>query len=373
MLLDGDGFEHYGATIANMLNGINAITNAVTISATKPRTGTYGLRFAPASGTTSNSWSYVRRVVPSGSRNVLSVGYAIWLDTMFPVTNGMGCTFQDTNGDAVSHFGINSDGRINAYRGTTTLLGTTVLPALVTSAWNFVEFKAARSSTVGSMAMRVNGNLMEWEGGVSSGGLLENVNTAGTANDYTAIRIGSRQNLGVNDYAPASSWLHYVDDYLVWDSLGDDNNDWVGDRQLLWRPPTADHPTIADFVPSTGTDLFAMIDEDNPSAADYIRAQLADTQAAFEYADLPDDAVDIAGIIAYVFGKKLNAGPCSVELGMLTDGIIGTGLWNATTPTIPLTTVDTFWRGIIERNPSTNLPYTPSEVDDSYFHIDRVL
>lgn len=370
MLLDGDGHDHYGGNIANMLNGIVAqYGTGVSLVDTKSRTGTHSMKFTTP-GTFNGSHLFMRRAIPAGTRPAVGVAFAIWFDALPTASDKIGCSFLDTDSNVVGQFTYNADGRVRVWRGAkAALLGESALPVLNAHAWNFVEFKMARSATVGSTGMRVNMNEVD-------GLMLDNVNTAGTANDYTQFRLGTIPNLGDVELGTTFgySYDHYIDDYLVWDSLGDDNNDWIGDQELLWRVPIADHPTLPqEFVPSTGTDLWPLVDEANPSAVDYISALVADKQAAFDFDDLPSDITDIVGIIPYIFAKKLNAGPCNVNVGMLTNDIVGDAKYQAIGPDIAITTVDTFWRGVLERNPDTNLPYTPAEVNGSYLYLDRTL
>jgi hypothetical protein len=360
MLLDGDGFEHYGGNIANMLNGVIGSHNGCSLDAVLFRTGTHSVK-VPGVNVSSVG---INRPVPGGAKPLLGCAFALYMPALPGLANWKGFGFKDIFGTTIASFGIQPSGAVTVHRGTVstgTLLGTSTLPIITANAWNFIEFKIGRSATVGSTGMRVN--MVEVDGL-----MLNNVNTLGGAGDLAQTYIGDFNAGGSN----AGTWN--FDDYLVWDSLGADNNNWVGDQQLIWRPPTADHPTLPlEFVPSTGATLWDLIDEANPSAADYIRALVTNKQAGFDFANLPADISAVIGIIPYIFAKKLNPGPCSVNLGMLTNGVVGDAIWQATTPDIAITTVDTFWRAVIERNPDTLLPYTPAEVNGSYLYLDRVL
>jgi hypothetical protein len=350
MIRDGDGFDHYGGSIANMLNGIIAASDDFTVVTTNPRTGTHSL-LQQASG---NDAIFHRRVIPGLASPVIGVGWGIYPVTLPSASNNRYVSFRDTNNAAIATFFWNTDGRVRAYRGTTTaLLGTSLLPTITAETYKYCEFKLARSATVGSMAMRVNEELVVWD---TVDGLIENVNTAGTANDITQIQIGG------------DGCLMYWDDYLCWDALGDYNNDWVGDQQLNLRMPTADHAMNAagGWVGNVAGTLYDKIDETTPSAADYMRALLSGAEAAFEYSDIPADITNVIAAIPYVFAKKLNAGPSSLQLGMMKDGFVNFG-----GSTITMSTVDTYYRSIVETNPATDLPFTPAEINDAYLHVLR--
>lgn len=368
MLLDGDGFEHYGTAIANMLDGVVAQTAQCALQTTIKRTGTTALWINNGTSIVATSGCSYRRPVPSGPRGTLATGFGIYWPTLPGNVDRLGVYFLDNAAAVVSCFTFATDGRVKAWRGNlAALLGTTVLPVFSTTAWQFAEFKMSRSSTVGSMALRVDGILAQWD---TADGLIENVNTAGTANDYTQVKIGGNSALTFNGAANVNSF--YMDDQLIWDSLGTDNNDWIGDQQLIWRPPTADHPTLPlEFVPSTGATLWPLIDESPANVADYISALAADKQAAFDFADLPSDIASVIGVIPYVYAKKLNPGPCTINLGMLSNGVIGDAQYQAVGPDIQMTTADTYWRAIMERNPDTGLPWTPAEINAAYLFLDR--
>ena len=360
MLLDGDGFDHYGGNIAITLNGITAQYGNATITNAQVRTGTHCLAINAnlANGLVRDN--YYRRVVPQGARNVLGTAFGLYLPNLPNTSDLWGFQFRDIDNNAIVTYSIATTGHIKTYRGSSssgTLLGVSDLPMLVPEAWNWCEFKAGRSATVGFSKMRVNGVL---------GLNVENVNTNATGNDFTQYVIGGTVNN--NTQAGGVGVPMFCDDLFVWDSLGDYNNDWLGDRQAIYRAPTADHGAIADFLPSTGADLYPLIDEVNVNEADYIRSLLNGDAAAFEKAALPADITGIAGIIPYLYGKKLNAGPCSVQLGALSGGLIGYG-----GSTIPITTTPTFWRpNPIEVDPATDLPFEPAAVDAAYLHINRV-
>ncbi len=357
MILDGDGFDHYGGTIGNMLTyGVNAAHGtSPSLSTARFRTGTHSLRLPSASGLDSH---YVRRAIPAPARAVIGVGFALWMDTLPSQSTMRGVAFMDVNAAVIASFDLKTDGRVGVHRGdySSTQLGLSTLPVLSAGAWNFVEFKIGRHASTGITGMRVNNEEVD-------GLMLTGQNTAGTANDITQIRWGDRTS--------ETSCICYIDDYIVWDTFGDYNNDWVGDQQLLWRPPTADHATIAEFTPDSGTTLWDRIDESNPSAADYMRALVPDKQAAFEFADVPSDISDIAGTIQYDLSKKLNPGTCTLRTGMLNSGLVGFGQYQATTPDVQMTTTDTYHRTVVEENPATGLPFTPAEINASYLYMDR--
>lgn len=371
MLLDGDGFDHYGGLIANNLLGIATYGPGATISTAQVRTGTHSLKIGNPGGFNNNGDLYYRRPIPAGARTVVGNSTGLWMVSLPPQSDKLGIFFLDTNANVIACFTFNTDGRVNAWRGDRAVfLGQSVLPVLTVGTWLWFEAKCGVSSTVGSMAMRIDHALVEWTGGTSSGGLLENVNTNGTGNLITQMRLGKISEAGT---ITTTVWDTYWDDWLIWDTLGDDNNDWIDDNQLFWRVPTADHPTINDFTPNAGVTNWDKIDEASPSAADYMRSLVGDTQYAAEFADLPTDISDVIGIIPYLFAKKLNPGACTVNLGMLTSGFLGNGQYQASGPDIQITTTDTFWRAVLERNPATSLPYTRLEVDSSYLHLDRIL
>lgn len=376
MLLDADGFDHYGGSIANMLTyGVIAEYGSVTtLETTNKRTGTHGVYL---NSNNNRNGGKIRRPIPAGARNVIGSGFSVYMPELPAESHIIGCRFKDTDNQMVSSVTINTDGRLTAWRKDVTFasggaqLATSVLPVTFATAHQHVEVRMARSLTVGSIRVQVDGVPVEWTGGVSSGGLLENVNTAGTTKDYTQVQLGGNDE---STLVNAGNARMYCDDWNIWDALGDYNNDFLGDQQLHWRSPTADTLiAIAEWLASSGTDLFAMIDETNPSAADYIRALAANKQAAFAFADLPSDITEVCGIVAYCMAKKLTAGVASLELGIETNGAIGDMLYQATGPTIALSTNSTMYRGVRETSPDTLLPFLPAEVNLSNLYLDRVL
>lgn len=159
--------------------------------------------------------------------------------------------------------GLNRDGTLSAFRGSgidtlgdlekvAEVLGTTA-QALQVNTYNYIECKVKISTTVGTVEIRVNGDV--WMA-------LTGLNTQPvTTQPYTnEIVIGHLIQLDTNALSMD------VDDYVIWNTDASDpvntTVDFLGDVELIYLPPTED--VLRGWTPLTGTDHFAMVDEIPP-------------------------------------------------------------------------------------------------------------
>lgn len=132
------------------------------------------------------------------------------------------------------------------------ILGTSSL-AFLTDTYYYVEMKVKISTTVGTVEVRVNGDV--WLS-------LTGVNTQpATTPAYTDEIV-----LGCLRLSVLTEFDMEIDDYVIWNTdAGDTVNttvDFLGDVELTYLPPTED--VLRGWTPLTGTDHFAMVDEIPP-------------------------------------------------------------------------------------------------------------
>lgn len=135
---------------------------------------------------------------------------------------------------------IDPSGAIHAYRGSSTLLGSSADGVFPINAWAYLEIKILFSNTVGTVEVKVN------EATVLN---LTSKDTVASGNEYaTAVRLEG--NGGDCNF----------DDFYLCDDTGSVNDDFLGDVQISVLYPTSDE-THSDFTPSTGSDHYALVDD----------------------------------------------------------------------------------------------------------------
>lgn len=113
--------------------------------------------------------------------------------------------------------------------------------------WNYIEVKFLLSQTVGTVQVKLNGLL------------VLDISGADTCNTATTTWDGVSISLTGNPI--------FVDDFVVCDLSGSQNNDWMGECRVVNILPVTDAVAAgsnADFTCLTSTDHGAMVDEATP-------------------------------------------------------------------------------------------------------------
>ncbi len=141
---------------------------------------------------------------------------------------------------------VTINGEIEVYNGAT-LLGKTggtagATAPLADNQWHYVELKGVIDAVSGSWELRIDGAHSDSGSGVDTG----------SASDEIEFVLKTTN--------------QYLDDIYIYDGEGTTNNDFLGTVFVEGLLPTADGNS-SDWTPSSGTDNYALIDE-NPSDLD---------------------------------------------------------------------------------------------------------
>jgi hypothetical protein len=353
-ILWAESFDYYGASEAAMLNGLWAqVDSEWDLTTARFRTGTHALMHSPSGSGAQQS--ECRRVF-GGAKTTVGLAFASFLTELPSSNDQFGIEFRDTaNGKNLSIV-IQSTGIITAKRGSIqagTDVGSTAVPAVVANAWNHIEIKAvAGNSTAGAVEVRVN------EVTVLN---LTGIDTVATSNvEFSQVAWG--------EFSSSSSSLNwYLDDIFAWDTATVGTNDvvdFIGDKKVFTAFPTSD-TAEADFLKSTGTVGYQLIDEATPDDADYIYSATDTNVSEFGLTDLPGNAAEVIAVIAVPRLLKTDAGTVFHSADIVTNG-------DATAAAaIPATTEATYWQFVHTKNPDTGVPWTPAEFNSSLLRITR--
>ena len=360
-LLHIDGFDHYGLDENNMTDGMylevdSQSTSYFTLSTANPRTGTYNLR----RGTGFNG-THVVRTALGGEKTTAGQGVAVYFSQL-PAFNNTYVLydFRDAANAPQISVVIQSTGAISIVRGNNfagDYIYTTPTPVVVAEAYQHIETWVTIDDAAGAVELRVNGVTV-----VS----LTGVNTAATLNIETSqvALLGGSQKTGLNvDFGVTTDF----DDYFIADDTGAYNNDFIGDRRVLTLFPNADTAT-EQWIPSTGSDSYAMINEADPDdETSYILCGPNDVgdQSQFELEDLPAEVSAVSGIMVVDRSRKTDAGPGNINTTVVS------GASTAVTADHVMTEAYTYRKNVIEQDPGTSLPFTPTEVNNLKLKIER--
>jgi hypothetical protein len=346
-LLNYEHFDLYGTVLANLvLRGYVAVSGAIGTGTV--RTGGAVWTVGQAGGANAS----LTFPLPGAARTVCGQGCALRIqnavNTATDASNNPGIYF----GDAASIFAIrcivNQNNTITVYQGTT-LRGTSAPNVITAGTWFWIEGKVITGSGVagaGSVEVRINGVSILTVTGLT------------IASNITRCAIGTA---GAN-----SGWSNmFVDDWIIWDTAGSQNNDWFGDTFVLVSAPESDGAT-SDWVPSTGTTRWPLIDETTPLDTDFITGNAVnDTQECNTAAVSLPAGGSVVAVASQARALKTDAGASSISLGVASVASNNSG------PDIALGTGASVRSHIAELNPDGNIAWTVSTAQAARFRVRR--
>lgn len=296
------------------------------------RTGGWGLKISES--------EYMYKNI-TGSPSAIIVGVAAKFpyasDTRYPIVLLDGNTAQISLKCA-------TDGSIKAYRGTSTLLGSSDVGIYSATQWNYIELKVLFSATVGTVEVRLNGSTVL---------NLTGQNTISSANTYaTKLQLNS-------------IWTYtFFDDVYICDTTGTENNDFLGDVQVITLYPTSDG-THTDFTPSTGTDHYALVDEPQLiDTTDYNSSTTVGHKETYNMSTFSGSGT-IHGIQVTPVVNNINAG------AMITRAIARSGGTPADNEGVSRSLSQTVkaQTGIFEKEPTDDAAWTAASINAAEFGI----
>jgi len=236
---------------------------------------------------------------------------------------------------------------VSVWQGTT-FRGLSPNNLWVVGSYNWLEAKVTAGVGTGAIEVKLNGQTV-----VTLTGL--------TISPIEVCAVGKFDN-GSDD----SAQIARIDDWVIWDTTGTINNDFLGDRRVVTLYPDAD--TIeADWTPSSGSDGFAVIDETVADDAGFITANNAGDISEFEKQPIPVDVNTVAAICPVARAFKDSAGPNTFTIGVNSAGnIINSPEF------LPNTTV-AYFSEIFDTNPNGDIAWTRAALDAATVRVTRVI
>lgn len=354
-LLWCDGFDHYGTDKGNMTDGAWAESGGtdLTLSTGNPRTGTHSLRFAA----TAAQGADTRRVF-GGAKTTVGVGAPFWFSNL-PTANDEAQLFgfRDTANAEQVVIILQTTGIIEVFRGgpAGTSIGVTAVPVITAEAYTHIEAMVTIDNSAGEVEVRVNGITVL---------ALTGVDTAQTANIETSqVAIGKR----FGSFNDTGITAMYIDDIFCYDDNGSFNNTFIGDRRVLTLFPNAD-TAAADWTPLSGTG-FSNIDEADPDDdTSYISAASGASPglvSEFDMENLPAGVSSVSAVVLVNRMRKTDAGVANVLPSLVSGSTEAAGTDH------PLTEAYAYYHEVIEADPDTAAPFTPSAVDSAKLKVER--
>lgn len=355
MILFADGFDHYGPVDRNgvaLRQGVYSETDLQTLGGVlddNPRTGPYALRLYWTS-----SPALVRRSLPFGEESLVGAAFAFSLNEL-PTDNwGVGLfQWRDTNNDVKASVWIWSTGQVAIVEG-----------------GRLGEVKAVSTTPV-----IYPGSYQHFEAALGPGGCEVRINGVTVVNSppVSAVPGDTAQVVIGNDGTVAWGGLGVtmdVDDFVVWNGEGANNNDFVGDVRVYTRFPTSDG-AVQEWAPSIGDDGFDMINNVPPQdATEWIQAdELASgvdaVRSTFGIDDFPEEIVATRGVYLATRAFKTDSGTALVRTGVLASGD------ETLNPEHSVSQAPVWYGDVFEVNPATGIVWAPGELNDLQTIIER--
>jgi len=288
-----EGFETRAAT--DYLTQLYESVSGAATSSGSPR---------KAGNTSFGATNYTLTTKPlvSPAENTWIVGFGYFMN----VTSATSVTIMDDAGVAQLSLLFAAGTTANSFtiavkRGATTLATSIELQM---GRWHFIELKATiRTGVNGSYELVVNGVSL-----LSASG----VNTADTAADGASV-------LQFNWGGGAGTRF---DDIYACDNTGGVHDDFLGDKVVLGILPTADGATN-DWIPSTGSDNYAMVDDTaTVPNVDYVASNVDGDIDLYEFGNLTEMADDgtLDAVMVVLSAAMLSSGTRELKVRVRASG-----------------------------------------------------
>lgn len=341
----GESFDTYNGTGAN--TGLQAkwspvnLNGASTASLVSGRFGGQALRISNT--TTNTGVSGYNRTLPS-SYGSMAVEFGFRISSLAQVITTTNipiiCTFVETATYHV-HITVSSDGKLNAYRASSsfagTLLGTTSAQVIFNNTWHSIGIELVISDTVGRVTIYVDGvQVLNLTGQDTKNG------GAGTINVLC---------VACNSQSTASAPNCDFDDVQVHDVATR-----VAEMKAETLYPTSD--VAQGFSRSTGATNYTLVDETTVNGdTDYVQASAVSTVDTYGFGDLSTTPANIYAVQVVAFAEKTDATSRSIALQIISGATTSDGADFALASSYGrferLTTID----------PNTAAAWTPANVN----------
>lgn len=355
MIVWCDDFGSYGTTPSLMLDGPYAEVGPDSNLFTDPDDDAIAsIVFGNSIGT--GDATMLRWVLPEPTET-LGVALRLWCSPLPASANEGAGPIVFCDGDNAVQIGLRvaTTGALQVIRNGWTSGGTVIAdsnsPVIIANAWNHIEMKATIDSSAGEVRVKVNGVTVIDE---------DSLNTRGTAGpEIEQLRICQDRTGG--GFGPAT----YYKDFVVWDTTGAQNNDFLGLVRCIRLPVDGD-VTLGDWAPSEGSEGWPLLDESPPIDTDFIQADVGDDDPAImEFQNLPPDITRVYALRTYVRAQNSDGGIGKLQTSLVSDGVDDPGVDRQ------ITVAPTYWSDISELDPDTGLAWTPASTDLARIKFDR--
>jgi hypothetical protein len=225
-----------------------------------------------------------------------------------------------------------------------TVLGSYVVNPISYTDFYYFECKCVLSDTVGSVEVRMNGNVIINLTGIDT-------KNGGTKTVFDSVGIGPSQTLNnVHDV---------VDDFYICNGAGSTNNNFLGDVAVETLYPSGDGSS-SQFLGSDGNSVsnYLLVDEPNvPILTDYVEDAVSGHRDLYAIGNLVRSSGPVYGVQVTDHVRNSDSGAISAKTALKSGAVVANG------PDFPVTTTwKTTWK-MHELDPDGAIPWTIAKVN----------
>lgn len=335
-LVFADNFSRYGTNTALMLNGVYAEAGGFDFALVNDPDGVSG-GHVPRLTNSQASPPTIRYVLPANV-SVLGTCCRVWMNNLPTAGNDTPniITWRNVSNTQLAGLTMDTTGRLTFYDGTNTI--TTTGPVITANGWYHIEAKYTTSGT-GAIEVRVEGLAV-----ISQSGL----GYSGHSDVYQVSSYFTGSNF--------SSTTMYLKDFVIWNSSGSYNNDFLGSVIVYGLDFTSD--VQLNWTPSTGSNGWSILDNVPPNDSIYLSAPNPPPSPYIgDMSNLPPDVTSVKGLITWARAAKSDGGDAGLQVSVISGGSTGNGANR------PITVAQTYWQDVFELDPHTSAPWLPNAVD----------
>lgn len=270
-----EGFETYrdadGDSVS--LDDLNKFWDEVVGGFPAIKTGRDG-GFSLRIGSSGNPAALKTKFIADDSK--ISIGFGYYIGNVIS-TNIL--TIRDASGNDKFTLKLQSDGdlEVDAAGAGHDIAESTSDQPISAATWYFIELEVVFNGTTGSWLLKVDGT-------EKLNSTSKDTIPTGVSTNWRYVEFRSAGQVTLSDNAR-------FDDIYICDSTGSINNQLLGEAKITISQPNGDTAT-EDFTPSTGSDSYALIDEQEPNDADYVESGTNGHKNLHDYSN-----VSVAGTI----------------------------------------------------------------------------
>ena len=285
-----EGFDTYnGVTTSAPAIVLSAGWNVLSTASLSLVNGRFGGQAVSINTTSSGG---INRNIGASTAN-FTVGFALYVPTLPTLlSTDLDCFLIIKSGSTfMMGLRLINTGALYVQRMATTVasgtaLGNTSAGVITAATWNYIEFSCSISDTVGTVELKVNGQ------SVLS---LANQDTRnGTPTTVDTIQLGN--------LSGSRGGTHYIDDLYFLDTTTS-----IGEQRVEVLYPNSD-TAQKQWIASTGSDNYAMIDETLMTSTDYVYSNTVGNFDLYDFGNLSTTPSSISAVTIEVAAQKDNVG-----------------------------------------------------------------